>query len=94
METAVLMRKNFQNNCHSIVNTTDLTLRQMFDISAKLVAEQDEISVLGTIGWRIIHGNTCHLLVMKDSAIFNARRSTAFHIPLPITTLSCNVGTI
>ena len=51
MESAVFMGKNYQNNCHSISNATDLTLKQMFDISAKLVAEQDEISSLETIGW-------------------------------------------
>ena len=50
MESAVFMGKNFQNNRNSIVNTADLTLKQMFDISAKLVAEQDEISGLETIG--------------------------------------------
>ena len=33
MESAVLMGKNYQNICHYIVNTTDLTLKQMFDIS-------------------------------------------------------------
>ena len=32
MESASSMGKSFQNNCHSIVNTTDLTLKQMFDI--------------------------------------------------------------
>ena len=47
MESAVFMGKNFQNNRNSIVNTEDLTLQQMFDMSAKLVAEQDEISGLG-----------------------------------------------
>ena len=51
MVSAVFMGKNFQNYCHSIVNTADLTLKQMFDISAKLVTEQDEISGLETIGW-------------------------------------------
>ena len=51
METAVFMGKNFQDNQNSIVNTADLTLKQMFDISAKLVAGQDEISGLETIGW-------------------------------------------
>ena len=61
MESAVFMGKIYQNNFHSIVNTTDLTLLQMFDISAKLVAEQNEISGLETIlVGRIIHGNTCH----------------------------------
>ena len=51
MESAVFMGKNFQNKHNSIVNTADLTLKQMFDISAKLVTEQDEISGLETIGW-------------------------------------------
>ena len=50
MESAVFMGKNFPNNRNSIVNTADLTLKQMFDISAKFVTEQDEISVLETIG--------------------------------------------
>ena len=39
MESAVLMRKNYQNNCHSLANTKDLTPRPMFDISSKLVSE-------------------------------------------------------
>ena len=43
--------QDFQDNCHSIVNTADLTLKKMFDISAKLVARQDEISNLDTIRW-------------------------------------------
>ena len=51
MESAVFMGKNFQNNRHSIANTTDLTLKQMFDISAKLVGEQDEIFKVDTIPW-------------------------------------------
>ena len=33
------------------MNTTDLTLKKMFDISAKLVAEQDEISNVDKIHW-------------------------------------------
>ena len=49
MESAVFMGKNFQN-CHSTVNTTDLTLKQVFDISTKLMSEQDGISGLETIG--------------------------------------------
>ena len=31
--------------------TKDLTLKQMFDISARQVSEQDEISGMETIGW-------------------------------------------
>ena len=45
-ESCTIHRKNFQDNQNSIVNTADLTLQQVFDISAKIVAEQDEISGL------------------------------------------------
>ena len=51
IESAVFMGKNYLNICHSIANTKDLTLKQMFDISTRLVSEQDEISGLETIGW-------------------------------------------
>ena len=66
MESAVFMGKNFLNNRNSIVNTADLTLKQMFDTSAKLVAEQDEISGLETIGWENING---------DERIINLQRT-------------------
>ena len=46
MDSAVLMGNNFQNNHNSIANTTDLTLKQMFDISTKSVAEQERSQVL------------------------------------------------
>ena len=47
MESATFMGKNFQNNQHAILNTADLTLKRMFDISTKFVSEQDEMSGLG-----------------------------------------------
>ena len=46
------MGKNNSDNWHSIKNTTDLTMKQMFDISEKLVSEQsDEIYGRNTISW-------------------------------------------
>ena len=51
MNSATFMGKNFQDNQNSMVNTADLTLKQMIDTSAKLVAEQGEISNLETIDW-------------------------------------------
>ena len=51
MESSIFMGKNFLNNCQSIANTKDLALRQMFDISTRLVSEQNEISGLETIDW-------------------------------------------
>ena len=49
MNAATFMGKNFQDNQISIMNTSDLTLKKMFDISAKLVSEQDEIFKVDTI---------------------------------------------
>ena len=41
---SLFMVKNYSDNLHSITNTEDLTLQQMFDISEKLISEQtDEI---------------------------------------------------
>ena len=60
MESEVFMGKNYQNNCHSIANTTDLTLKQMFDISTRLVSEQMRSQDWRQLVGRIIHGNTCH----------------------------------
>ena len=60
MESATFMRKNFQNNRNSIVNTTDLTLKQMFDISAKNWCQNKRRSqVWRRLVGRTIHGNTC-----------------------------------
>ena len=69
MESATLMGKNYLNNCHSIVNTTDLTLKLMFDISTRLVSEQEEISGLETIGWEN-HSWKCMSLI-GDERIIN-----------------------
>ena len=60
MNAATFMGKNFQNNQNSIMNTSDLTLKKMFDRSAKLVSEQDEIFKVDTILWENTHGNICH----------------------------------
>ena len=54
---------------HSVSNTKDLTLQQMFDISSKLVSEQDEISGLETIGWE--NHSWTHLSLIADERIIN-----------------------
>ena len=44
LQALVFMVKNYSDNLHSIKNTEDLTMKQMFDISEKLISEQsDEI---------------------------------------------------
>ena len=76
IESAVFMGKNFQNNRNSIVNTADLTLKQMFDITAKLVTEQDEISGLETIGWE--KHSWKYLSLFGDEGIINLQRAKVY----------------
>ena len=76
MELAVFMGKNYQNNCHSIANTTDLTLKQMFDISTKLVSEQDEIPGLETIGWE--NHSWKYLSLIGDERISSLQRTKVY----------------
>ena len=76
MESAVFMGKNYLNNCQSIVKTTDLTVRQMFDISAKLVSEQDEIYGLETIGWE--NHSWKYLSLIGEERIINLQRTKVY----------------
>ena len=76
LESAVLMGKNYLNNCQSIANTTDLTLKQMFDISTRLVSEQDEISGLETIGWE--NHSWKYLSLIGDERVINLQRTKIY----------------
>ena len=76
MESAVFMRKNYLNNCQSIVNTTDLTLKQMFDISTRLASEQDEISGLETICWE--NHLWKYLSLIDDERLINFQRTNVY----------------
>ena len=76
LESAVFMGKNYLDNCHSITNTKDFTLKQMFDISARLVSEQDEISGVETIGsenysWK-------HMSLIGDERVINLQRTNVY----------------
>ena len=53
LEASVFMGKNYSENLHSIKNTgNNLTMKQMFDISEKLIVGQsDEINGVNTINW-------------------------------------------
>ena len=60
MNAATFMGKNSLDNQNSVMNSTDLTLKKMFDITAKLVAEQEEINNVDKVHWNKIHRNICH----------------------------------
>ena len=76
MNAATFMGKHFQDNRNSIVNTTDLTLKKMFDISAKLVGEQDEIFNVVKIQWE--KHSWKHMSLIGDETVINLQRSKVY----------------
>ena len=69
MNSATFMGNNFKDNQNSIMNTTDLTLKKMFDLSAKLVVEQDEIFNVDTMHWE--KHSWKYLSLIGDETIIN-----------------------
>ena len=80
LQASVFMVKNYSDTWHSIKNTEDLTMKQMFDISEKLVSEQsDMIYGISEIIWE--NSSWKYLsLVMNKSSVFSAQKSTYFQI--------------
>ena len=89
MDSATFMEKNFQDSQNSIVNTTDLTLKQMFGISAKLVREQDEISNLETIRWE--KHSWKYLSLIGDERVINLQRAKVYVFSDSVLCISCHV---
>ena len=68
LQASVFMEKNYSDNLHSIKNTEDLTMKQMFDISEKLIIEQsDEIYGISKINWE--HSRSHQSLAHKGLCI-------------------------
>ena len=63
LESAVFMGKKYSDNCYSITNTKDLTLKQMFDISARL----EYLSLIGDE--RVINLPRTKVYVFSDSVL-------------------------
>ena len=76
LESAVFMRENYSDNQHSIKNTKDLTMKQMFDISAKLVSEQDEIDGVKTFDWEDYSWK--YLSVIGDEQVISLQRTKVY----------------
>ena len=58
------------------MNTTDLTLKQMFDITAKLVGEQEEIINLDNIQWE--KNSWRQLSLIGDETVIKLRRTKVY----------------
>ena len=76
LNAATFMGKNFSTIQSFVKNFEDLTLKQMFDITAQLVNDQDEI-----IGWdRILWGKNSwkRLSLIGDETLINLQSSKVY----------------
>ena len=76
MNAATFMGKNFSGIQNSIMNSTDLTQKQMFDITAKLVGEQDEINNLDNIQWG--KNSWRQLSLIGDDTVINLQHTKVY----------------
>ena len=77
LQASVFMAKNYSDNWHSIKNTEDLTMKQMFDISEKLVSEQsDEIYGVKTINWE--NSSWKYLSLGGDEQVISLQRTKVY----------------
>ena len=77
LQASVFMEKNNSDNLHSIKNTEDLTKKQMFDISEKLISEQsDEIFGVKTINWEDSSGKYWSLI--GDEQVISLQRTKVY----------------
>ena len=76
MNAATFMGRNFSTIQNFIMNSRDLTLKKMFDITAKLVSEQDEINNLEKIHWR--RNSWRQLSLIGDETVINLQRTKVY----------------
>ena len=81
LNAATFMRKNFSTIQSVVKNQEDLTLKQMFDVTAQLVNNQDEINGLDKILWG--KNSWTNLSLIGDEAVINLqskKKSTSSQI--------------
>ena len=76
LESSVFMGKNYSDNWQSIKNAKDLTMKQRFDISVKLVSEQDEICGVKTIDWE--NSSWKYLSLKGDEQVISLQRAKVY----------------
>ena len=76
MNAATFMGRNFSTIQNFIMNSRDLTLKQMFDITLKLVSEQDEINNLDKIYWG--KNSWRQLSLIGDETVVNLQRTKVY----------------
>ena len=77
LQASVFMGKNYSDNWHSIKNSKDLTMKQMFDIPEKLISEQsDEINGVSTINWE--NSSWKHISLVGDEQVISLQRTEVY----------------
>ena len=77
LQASVFMVKNYSDNLHSIKSTEDLTMKQMFDISEKLITEQsDESYGVKTTNWE--NSSWKYLSLIGDEQIISLQRTKVY----------------
>ena len=76
MNAATFMGKNFSTIQNFIMNSEDLTLKQMFDITAQLVNDQEEINGLDKIHWG--KNSWRQLSLIGDETVINLQRTKVY----------------
>ena len=76
MNAATFMGKNFSTIQSVVKNHESLTLKQMFDVTAKLVNNQEEISCLD----KILYGKNSwtHLSLINDAVVINLQSTKVY----------------
>ena len=77
LQASVFMGKNYSDNWHPIKNSKDLTMKQMSDISEKLVSEQsDEIYGVKTMNWE--NSSWKYLSLIGDEQVISLQRTKVY----------------
>ena len=76
LNAATFMGKNFSTTQSVVKNHESLTLKQMFDVTAQLVNNQEETNVLDKILWR--KDSWTRLSLIDDEIVINLQRTKVF----------------
>ena len=77
LQAPVFKGKSYSDNLHSIKNTEDLTMKQMFDIPEKLISEQtDEIYGVNTMNWE--DSAWKHLSLVGDEQVISLSNTKVY----------------
>ena len=77
LQASVFTVKNYLEMLHSVKNTEDLTMKQMFDISEKLIVGQsDEIYGISTINWD--DSSWKHLSLIGDEEVISLSHAKVY----------------